>query len=122
MENRTVGRPKGSVHAVSHNERISKILDRFGVNVKVSKVKAEIARLNKICKVENQIAMDKALDVKIARVRAKMLKEQIGVSRATVGRMTLLERELVASKLELLKVKAEVVAPVDPAPVAEVAA
>lgn len=107
MKNRTVGRPKGSVYAVSHNARIFNILDCFGVNTKVTKVKEEIEILNNSGAFENKIAMDKALDVKIARVRAKMLKEQIGVSRATVGRMTLLELELVDSKLELIKMKSK---------------
>ena len=107
MENRTVGRPKGSVYAVSYNSRIFNILDCFGVNTKVTKVKEEIEILNNSGAFENKIAIDKALDVKIARVRAKMLKEQIGVSRATVGRMTLLELELVDSKLELIKMKSK---------------
>ena len=117
MANRSVGRPVGSVHKVPHSVRIGKILARFGVTVPAAKIKSEIARLNKISKPENVIALDKALDVKIAQVRSKMLKAQTGVARETVGRMTKVEKELVATKLELAKLQ---VAPVAEAP-AEVA-
>ena len=99
MKCRTVGRPKGSVSLVSHNARITKILNRFGANVHTSKVKAEITRLNKICKPENNIAINNSLDVKIAHARAKLLKEQIGMSKNTVGRISRLEWEMINDKL-----------------------
>jgi len=106
-EVRTVGRPKGSVHKVPHTVRIAKILTRFGVTCPVEKIKSEIARLNKICKPENQIALDNALNVKIAQVRSKMLAEQTGVQRVSRGRMTLVEKELANTKLELARLRKE---------------
>ena len=109
---RSVGRPVGSSHKVPHSVRIAKILVRFGVTAPAAKVKAEITRTNGACKPENRIALDKALDVKIAQVRSKMLKEQTGVARVSVGRMTIVEKELVATKLELAKLQALVAPPV----------
>ena len=103
---RTVGRPVGGVHKISHVTRITKILNRFGVIAPVAKIKAEIVRMNKKNKPENQIPVDKALNVKIAQVRSKMLFSQIGVAcRAKRGRMTNEEREVVAVRLELAKLQ-----------------
>ena len=114
---RGVGRPVGSSHTVSHAARIRKILARFGVDASPAKVKSEIARLNKICKPENRIPMDKALNVKIAQCKSGLVAAATGFKRATRGRRTNVEKQLVTAKLELAKLQvapAEVVVEVAP--------
>ena len=123
MANGTVGRPKGKARKVSDTQRIRDVLEQFGVTQSAEEVRKRLCR--KGGSLAARFRNDKALAVKVAQVKRKLIGEKTGVVRATKGRMTKTERELVSAKLQIQALEAQLAslaAPaVEPAPAVEAA-
>jgi len=94
----TVGRPKGTAKKTSDAERIRKVLNQYGVTFPTAKVKRVLRGRNKVS-VQPICLEGNAINVKIAQVRSKMVKDQTGVERQDRGRYTTTERELIEARL-----------------------
>jgi riboflavin biosynthesis pyrimidine reductase len=95
-----VGRPKGKVRKVSDAQRIRNVLDANGIATPSKKVKSLLCRCGG--DLARRFRNDKALDVKIAQVRSKMIAEKTGVARKGPGRRT--KEETALLQLALAKV------------------
>ncbi len=108
-----VGRPKGVVHKVSDMQRIRNVLEQFGVTQTTEEVRKNLCR--KGGALATRFRNDKALSVKVAQAKRKLIGDATGVVRATKGRMTKVERELVDAKLEIQALQAQIAALQTPA-------
>ena len=91
---KSVGRPAGSAKKNSDAQRIRNVLANNGVQYPTTLVKKALRRF-RVEKVE----FNKALDVKIAQVRSKMIKEQTGIERDDVGRRTIAQNDQIRGVL-----------------------
>ena len=100
------GRPKGIARKTSDAARIRKVLATYGCSL-------EVARIRQLCctprvmgpKVAVRFRDDKALSVKISQERSKMILASTGVARKGKGRMSKVERELVAARLRITQLE-----------------
>jgi ribosomal protein L24 len=95
-----VGRPKGKARKVTDAQRIRNVLLAEGLTTPTAKVKTVLKRNLRKTKEGAARLEDKAMDVKIAQVRSKLIAEQTGIVREGRGRRTKEQAAEVAKALE----------------------
>jgi len=95
----SVGRPKGKAQKVSDAQRIRAVLEKFGITQSADEVRKQLVR--KGGAVATRFRNDKAFAVKVSQVKRKLVGDKTGVVRASKGRMTAAERDLVEARLKI---------------------
>ena len=105
MANGKVGRPKGKARKVTDTQRIRDVLEQFGVTQTAEEVRKRLCKVGGVT--AKRFRNDKALAVKVAQVKRKLIGDATGVVRATKGRMTKVERELVEARLRIAELESQ---------------